>query len=302
MNTKVIFVAIAASVVLVGSSIAFAKQTSWQAPTKPFPDLGGIAAPLDEGGGTQSRAGIIDFSSMMTGLTPLQFSSGQNIKLLGDAKNSWNIFFGDFKIATWGNGIIFPDGSKQTVVGQSLPAKFFLGKLCQAVNSASTNTINAPDTWTASNCGTFATNIGATDYQLGCALPSGTSFGGVGGALPSSNCGWTAGAFGGLYYPYAPTGNPSPQKVIAAANQPSVPTGAASVISTPLRWVYRDASGGACVPSVDTVFSCVKTRICGTPITTYATALSCGAYVYDNKIDDLGTDCGTGSIYQTYCR
>lgn len=296
MNTKVIFVTIVVGMVIAGTAVTFA--TPWQSPSKPFPDLGGTTVPLDEGDTPAPRGGTIDFSASTSTATML-FGANQGIKIpIPSPSNVFNLFSGDLKIANLGNGLAFPDGTIQYTASNGM---FNLGKLCNALGTGWNNNIVAPDSWTASNCNTFASDAGATSYQIGCALSNGSVFGTTGGGIPSPNCGWNSACVSsGPYYPSAPTnGCLTPQKVIALANQASVTSGAASVTATPLRITNTDP-----VPLCfkDLSLPCIKTTVCGTPATSYATDFSCGTLIPDNKVDDNGTSCGTGNVYQVYCR
>lgn len=294
MKTKTILTAIITSVVVVGTSMAIATQSSWQPPTRPFPDLGGIVAPLDEGANVQSRNGVIDFSASPT---PTTFAFGANQGIILPSTSAFKISSGDFKIAMLGRGVVFPDGTKQTTAAGGM---FKLGKLCQVVGSGWNNTTLAPDSWAVNDCNQFAIKMSGSNYQIGCALSSGTSFGAAGGAFPSPNCGWNAScSSSGLYYPYAPVGCANPQKVIAGANQASVSGGTANVTYTPTDTVVSGV--GACWHFLNNAADCTK-DICSTPTTAYAANLTCGAYVYDNQKSSAGASCGTGNIYQVYCR
>lgn len=290
MKTKITLASVVIGVVIAGTALALGTSSAWQAPTKPFPDTGGVVGSLDEGSGGDTRAGVIDFSATPTSTT-FVFGQNQGVVAIPDT-GAFNVFSGDFKIATRGKGLIFPDGTIQYTAPGGM---FTLGKLCQANGSGWKNTTLAPDSWTAAECGNFLTKTGGTSFQIGCANSGDTSFGTVGGGIPNPNCGWSI-ASGGLYYPYAPVGNPTPQKVIASANQPSVASGVNSVITVPT----RDQIAALCTFKFP-LEQCTRT-VCDVPTTVYAAPLACGAYIYDNEIQTSGSVCGTGNVYQVYCR
>jgi hypothetical protein len=73
--------------------------------------------------------------------------------------------------------------------GAPIPAK-----LCSAVHALSFSwreTVLAPDNWTAATCQNFATSLGGSHYQLGCANRSSFSWGNKDGSMPEENqCHW----------------------------------------------------------------------------------------------------------------
>lgn len=64
-------------------------------------------------------------------------------------------------------------------------------KVCSGyVVSNFRDTISVPSGWSAGSCQSWAKDIGATEYQLGCVFNKSYSWGIPGGGTPSPNCGW----------------------------------------------------------------------------------------------------------------
>lgn len=292
MNKKIFLSTFLTGLVVVGTAIALASSPIMEPPTKPFPDLQGVTPPLDTQADHQFRAGTIDFSSSTS---PLQmiFKDGQGVSFfLNDPSNIFSLFTGDLHITTQGSGIAFVDSAGVTHYQYTAANGLFrLGKLCEAKATGWSNTIVVQNSWTASDCNAFATSLGGSSYQLGCALPSGTSFGVSSGVNPNPNCGWDSSCLGaGPYYPSTPTGCATPQKVFALANQTSVLDGMASV--------------SVAAPGVDCGSGqyCKMTCSSGSATPVFASDFGCGADILDDATDDNNVLCGTGNTYQVYCR
>jgi len=86
------------------------------------------------------------------------------------------------------------DSSKAHTTKNAHPNSGIQGstKLCSAIGPPSfRDTIDAPDSWDAAMCQSFSFSIGPPHYQLGCANPDNTSWGGWDGATPPDNrCNW----------------------------------------------------------------------------------------------------------------
>jgi hypothetical protein len=65
-------------------------------------------------------------------------------------------------------------------------------KLCSGVLAPNwRDTITVPDSWKAGTCQGFASSIGTSAYQLGCANPDNFSWGNPNGGTPPDNrCNW----------------------------------------------------------------------------------------------------------------
>jgi hypothetical protein len=81
----------------------------------------------------------------------------------------------------------FAEHTTAAVVAITTPVK-----LCSGVLAPNwRDTITVPDGWKAGTCQGFATSIGTSAYQLGCANPNSFSWGNMNGGTPPDNqCGW----------------------------------------------------------------------------------------------------------------
>lgn len=64
-------------------------------------------------------------------------------------------------------------------------------KMCSAfISGEFRDSIAVPNGWSRGTCASWATTMGASDYQLGCIRESSFSWGTPNGGLPSPNCTW----------------------------------------------------------------------------------------------------------------